>query len=379
MRMRIIALALTLVMILSGFAVLVSYAPSGNDNSTLVHSMTNIQTNDTAYEYPIALTFNQKTNSSVFTDVQITVNLAGSHAFVNNLFSNLYFIDSNGVGEPIFITSGSTTGNVTFIAKTLFVNSTDYLTVLPTVYNELGTNVFLATTIDGANYSAVPNTDNLFLEYKSFGNITEGSLQNPSLTSSTNDVGGSGIDFYYSSTSSSGGDLNKYQQQYDGFWFQYALDSSTSEFALYYPLTNEGSNVSYGYVLSGLSYSSDYVATNGFLSNTAPYDPVMAQNTSKNNTDYSFSVNGIYDYLGAYQTGNLINWNVSNNQTTVWNGTYSHIFNTVATGSIVLGNTANNVNGTTYPAITFYYVYAMRYHPFKAQVGSQTLYGVTTS
>ena len=35
MRMRVIALALTLVMILSGFAVLVSYAPSGNNNKNL--------------------------------------------------------------------------------------------------------------------------------------------------------------------------------------------------------------------------------------------------------------------------------------------------------------------------------------------------------
>ena len=375
MKIRLIAIALTMLMLISGFAVLVGYAPLSNSNPVSAIAMANIQTNNTAYEYPITLTFNEKTNRSVFTDVRITVNLAGSVAFVNKFFSNLYFIDSNGVGEPMFIISGSTTGNVTFITETPFTNSTVNLVVLPSMYNELGSNVFLAPTIDNDSYSDAPS--GLFLEYKSFGSTTEGSVVSPGLTSSTTNVGGSGIDFYASISGDA--EVNKYQQQYNDFWIQ-VTSSVTLDLVLYYPLTNEGSNVSYGYMLSGFSPSSTYVATNGFVSGASPYvNPVMAQNTSESNSDYSFSVNGVYDYLGSYQTGDLVNWNVSNNQTTVWNGTYSHAFNTVDTSSMALGTATNgNINGG-YPAVMFYYVYAMRYHPYTSFVSSQIRYGSTTS
>lgn len=375
MKIRLIAIALTMLMIISGFAVLVSYAPANNSNPVLVSPMANIQTNNTAYEYPITLTFNEKTNRSVFTDVRITVNLAGSVAFVDKLFSNLYFIDSNGVGEPMFIISGSTTGNVTFITETPFTNSTVNLVVLPSMYNELGSNVFLAPTIDNDSYSDAPS--GLFLEYKSFGSTTEGSVENPAYSSSTTNVGGSGINFYTSVAGSAA--LNKYQQQYEDFWIQ-VTSADTLDVVLYYPLTNEGSNVSYGYMLSGFSPLSTYVATNGFVSGASPYvNPVMAQNTSESNSNYSFSVNGVYDYLGSYQTGDLVNWNVSNNQTTVWNGTYSHVFNTVDTSSMALGTATNGNINSNYPGVYFYYVYAMRYHSYTSFVSSQVRYGITTS
>ena len=102
MRMRIIALALTLVMILSGFAVLVSYAPS---NNSIPISPDAIGSNTTLlYEYQVNNTgpsFTDKYFPFTFTDESLFI-----FNTTHNVVQNVKFLYSNGSQIKGFIPTG---------------------------------------------------------------------------------------------------------------------------------------------------------------------------------------------------------------------------------------------------------------------------------
>jgi hypothetical protein len=370
----ILAIIVTFMMLGSGIAVLGSH-PTAVSNGASVKGITpfTTQTTNISYQYPIQLVFKQKTNVSTLTNIEITLNISGSLGRVMSNFTNLLFEDYNRVPHAMLILSGTNNTTIKFIAQTPFVNSTDYLLVLPIspMYSELGRNVFLSNTINGINNSNVPS--GMFLAYSSLGTNSPGDA----IYNSKSPPSMAGWDYY-----TNGPYFIRVNYNYKDYQFQVNASTYTGNEAIYNPSFNVGhSNVSYGiyadYLISGYAdYSSydglmpsnyqNFVNYGNCYPNSVSNYHIESGNISKNLTNptsnamlytYNFTTNHTMEY------GNQSSFFYLNNS-------YNISPPTTVLGGGVHVITANS--NSYFPEITIYYAYAMTYHIYKFTIGTQS-------
>ena len=378
MKIRLIAIALTMLMILSGVAVLFTYTPSNvNEIGNRISPDTATQTTDQTWIYPISLTFNQKTNASQTTDVYITMNVSQSQGKILQYFNNTVFVGVYGVSIPSYIISGTNNTTFTAIVQTQFENSTIYLYVLPTSISELGSNTFLAPDVYGnPTYANLPSS---FFKYYYDGGNSAQSTDATLITASTNNVDGTPIDFYVSSTNSG---INKVFFEYSYTGFQYVVNNA-GNLALYdTAMFNGFNNVSYGLYGSPMNNQPDSTILYGIMANSAPYDSVQYGLNTTTGTLYSNGVSSVLS--GSQVNGELHAMTFINSKTMEYmNGTYVKWLNNTdatPTSSVYSINSyISTADSGVYPSVNVNFLYAMTYHPYVYSIGTQRIFGSTTS